>query len=119
MSQTASQFQLARDSLQAHYEALEAEANKMKRAKEVLIEEKRKLTEQATQLQQDLDTSKRQLREQAVSQVLETLSLPELDARWLGERETVRDFLQATIHTLTLLTMTSKMIPEYMKDLLI
>jgi myosin heavy subunit len=80
-------------------ETLTQQLQRLERAKEVVIEEKRKLTRELEVLQGELDSIRRQSQDQAVHGVLETLPLSELDARWLEERQATRDYLHALMRS--------------------
>ena len=89
-----------RDEEQDRNETLVQQLQRLGHDKEVIIEEKRKLTRGLEGLQSKLDRARRQLRDQAVHETLEVLPLSELDGLWSEERETIRDYLHALMGSL-------------------
>jgi chromosome segregation ATPase len=74
---------------------------KLEHAREVIIEQKRELTRRLEDLQSELDSARRQLRDEAVHEALEILPLSGLEDLWMEEREAVRDYLYALMGSLT------------------
>ena len=89
-----------RDEEQDRNETLVQQLQRLEHDKEVIIEEKRKLTRGLEGLQSKLDRARRQLRDQAVQKTLEVLPLSGLDDLWSEEREAIRDYLYALLGSL-------------------
>jgi len=82
-------------------DSLTQQLEKLEHAREVIIEQKRELTRRLEDLQSELDSARRQLRDEAVHEALEILPLSGLEDLWMEEREAVRDYLYALMGSLT------------------
>jgi len=89
-----------RDQEHERNQDLARQLERLAHAKEVVIEQKRRLNQRLKDLQSDLDGAHRQLQDQAVRGTLDALPLSRLDDRWLEEREAIRGYLHTLISTL-------------------
>jgi hypothetical protein len=89
-----------RDEERERNDTLAQQVQKLERAKEVLIEEKRVLTQRFEQLQDESERIRRHVRDQALHETLDTVPLPGLEEVWTKEREAVRDYIHALTDSL-------------------
>jgi len=89
-----------REEEREHNKALTQQLQRLERAKEVVIKEKRGLMQRIEVLQDDLDSTRHQLQDQVADEGLDVLRLSELDDRWLEEREAIRDYLHTLVSSL-------------------
>jgi len=89
-----------REEEREHNKALTQQLQRLERAKEVVIKEKRGLMQRIEVLQDELDSTRHQLQDQVADEGLDVLRLSELDDRWLEEREAIRDYLHTLVSSL-------------------